>query len=449
MSCIATCKQQCMCFSLLVNSRLISLRSPFVSSSLGVIKSNIVSIRTTWRWGKMKAESVLEGFDETKIDGNITILKPCGSYIGAQDGDGDQLKAPAVTTDENVDDGEVNEEAFCQFEDELSNGNVDVEHSITITLDGTDMYKSTAVRLICNDVGIKKSGDRLRRVQGMSTFVGSKQRTANVDDNIIIVRDPVATLCSLGGVRKLVVLFVDKLIDGKKRRASFDRRDDIEAVLLGRPIPLKCNASALEVKIGERSTSSEIRCSVKMTASVNLSVNNEMYSFSLEDLEDIFDALVRKADDLKVKLPSTNVEYFKEDTRLLSVSTKNDKDDIFECITCQKKIKKQKMREHVGGHILREEIDCYRCGYCGGNSSCSINLKKTSHQTLIPESNCPYKMKFSLASASKSTVTGPCTNRPVLCSICKVVYWSYSYKKHYEDKHSDYTCPITVTDAEF
>ena len=96
---------------------------------------------------------------------------------------------------------------------------------------------------------------------------------------------------------------------------------------------MKCNASALEVKIGERSMSSEIRCSVKMTASVNLSVNNEMYTFSLEDLENIFDALGRKADDLKVKLPSTNVEYFKEDTRLLSVSTKNDKDDIFECIT--------------------------------------------------------------------------------------------------------------------
>ena len=176
-----------------------------------------VSIRTAWRWGKMKAESVLQGFDEPKIDGNITILKPCGSYIGVQEGDGDQLKAPAVTTDDNVDDGEVNEEAFSPFEDELSNGNVDVEHSMTITLDGTDMYKSTAVRLICNGVGIKKSGDRLRRVQGMSKFVCSKQRTANEDDKIITVRDPVATPCSLGGVRKLVVLFVDKLIDGEKK----------------------------------------------------------------------------------------------------------------------------------------------------------------------------------------------------------------------------------------
>ena len=29
----------------------------------------------------------------------------------------DQLKAPAVTTDDNVDDGDVNEEAFSPFED--------------------------------------------------------------------------------------------------------------------------------------------------------------------------------------------------------------------------------------------------------------------------------------------------------------------------------------------
>ena len=66
-------------------------------------------------------------------------------------------------------------------------------------MDGTEVYKSTAVRLISSGVGIKKSGDRLRRVQGISKFVGSKQNPVEDDDNIITVRDPVATLCSLGG----------------------------------------------------------------------------------------------------------------------------------------------------------------------------------------------------------------------------------------------------------
>ena len=72
-----------------------------------------------------------------------------------------------------MDDAAINEEAFSQLEDELDNGNVDTRHPITINMDGTEMYKST-VRLISSGFGINKSGDRLRRVQGMSKFVGSK-----------------------------------------------------------------------------------------------------------------------------------------------------------------------------------------------------------------------------------------------------------------------------------
>ena len=39
------------------------------------------------------------------------------------------------------------------------------------------------------------------------------------------------------------------------------------------------------------------------------------------ELEEMFDALVVKANDEKVKLPSTNIEYYKGETRILSVST--------------------------------------------------------------------------------------------------------------------------------
>ena len=63
--------------------------------------------------------------------------------------------------------------------------------------------------------------------------------------------------------------------------------------------------------------------------------------FSMGELEEMFDALVAKANDEKVKLPSTNMEYYKGDTRILSVSTKkSDTDDVFECLTCLNKIRK-------------------------------------------------------------------------------------------------------------
>ena len=65
-----------------------------------------------------------------------------------------------------------------------------------------------------------------------------------------------------------------------------------EAFLLGRPLPLVCNGSSLEDKIGEKSTSAEITCSVKISAPANVNINNERYEFSMGELEEMFDDLV-------------------------------------------------------------------------------------------------------------------------------------------------------------
>ena len=85
-------------------------------------------------------------------------------------------------------------------------------------------------------------------------------------------------------------------------------------------------------------------------------------------------------------------------------------------------------------------------------NECSIDLVRGSGRgktvTLIPGSNCAYQIKFSLKSAEKATKNGPCTNRPITCDRCKTVQWSYNLPKHYQDKHSDYPIPTTVTDAE-
>ena len=88
-------------------------------------------------------------------------------------------------------------------------------------------------------------------------------------------------------------------------------------------------------------------------------------------------------------------------------------------------------------------------GFAGeSGSDCSISLRKTTHNTNVPDSNCTAFKKFSLASAQKSTDNTPCTNRPVACQICKVVYWSYALGKHYEQKHPDSLCPNMITEAE-
>ena len=106
------------------------------------------------------------------------------------------------------------------------------------------------------------------------------------------------------------------------------------------------------------------------------------------------------------------------------------------------------MRLHVGKHLLQGTIDIFSCGFCGQLGEHKISLKKTTHQILIPQSNCPYFMKFSLASAAKQTTRKSFTNRPLACEVCGEVYWSYSLQKHYSLSHEGFTCPLEVTETE-
>ena len=90
------------------------------------------------------------------------------------------------------------------------------------------------------------------------------------------------------------------------------------------------------------------------------------------------------------------------------------------------------------------------CGLCGlGN--CSIDLARGSGRgkttSYIPSSNCEYSSKFSIKSAETPTKSGPCSDRPVSSHICNI-QWSYNIPKHYQDKHSNRSIPLTMTDTE-
>ena len=113
-----------------------------------------------------------------------------------------------------------------------------------------------------------------------------------------------------------------------------------------------------------------------------------------------------------------------------------------ECKICKKKVDMIKMRQHIGAHFVKGEVQ-NMCGFCG-LTSCDINIAcgsgrgKTASE--IPTSTCEYYEKFSIKSAAKVSKTSPCTNRPVGCPLCKPkrTLWSYNMYKHYEDNHSDY-----------
>ena len=75
----------------------------------------------------------LKDFNEEDITDNITMLKPHRVYIGVQNVDEDE---EPVLSENGLHDAQIN----TQFEDELENGNIETEHPITITIDGTEMY---------------------------------------------------------------------------------------------------------------------------------------------------------------------------------------------------------------------------------------------------------------------------------------------------------------------
>ena len=67
---------------------------------------------------------------------------------------------------------------------------------------------------------------------------------------------------------------------------------------------------------------------------------------------------------------------------------------------------------------------------------------------LVPDGNCEYLSKFSIKSVERSTKSGPCTNRPVSCRICKTVLWSYNLPIHYRVKHGDHPIPTRIRQEE-
>lgn len=112
-----------------------------------------------------------------------------------------------------------------------------------------------------------------------------------------------------------------------------------------------------------------------------------------------------------------------------------------------------KMRDHVAGHLIRNEIESNpnTCGYCG-QSDCEISIKITSgkgkNATYGPASDCEYFRKFNLKSSIRPTKSSPSTNRPIECHLCKKIFWSYNMKSHFSRDHSNEEAPELISDFE-
>ena len=100
-----------------------------------------------------------------------------------------------------------------------------------------------------------------------------------------------------------------------------------------------------------------------------------------------------------------------------------------------------------------------RCGLCGVRASagqkllvsspglCGVSLAKTSKGKPAQSVNqCQLLgvLDYSMDPAATCRVSTPCTNRPMKCSKCEVVIYSYSMRQHLADQHPTAMIPEDV-----
>ncbi|KAJ7265315.1 hypothetical protein C8J57DRAFT_1036595, partial [Mycena rebaudengoi] len=127
---------------------------------------------------------------------------------------------------------------------------------------------------------------------------------------------------------------------------------------------------------------------------------------------------------------------------------------IVHCLICGEKQAINKMREHVGTHILLSQWDIIveepllkpvgvdQCGFCGLDG-CITQLTISKEGKHSVKSSCQYhynKMQYKAAKASSNR--SPCTNIPLHCAMCpKAVtgiqrtFWKYNASYHLASEH--------------
>ena len=129
-----------------------------------------------------------------------------------------------------------------------------------------------------------------------------------------------------------------------------------------------------------------------------------------------------------------------------------DLDGHVDCPRCGPSVKldwkhMQRILEHMGAHILHDPTLNASEEYCGlclrVLPACQIYLTKgrgASGRLSVnrDKSNCPNLVRFNYKSAAQSTASSPCSNVPIICSLCpagSLAVWTYSLHSHYRARH--------------
>ena len=385
-------------------------------------------ISSLWESGHMKARSDALEYGLVKSSETVqslsmlgsTLKKPRGKLIGVHEVDPDEsLLDSSPSTDEDS----VEPEESIPLSDLM-------EKSATIEIDGKNIYKASVINSMFSSNGLSK--DRLKRVQGLTS--GSPGQSIGLSDEqsqqTIFIGDPllvhfdnkpnVANIhkISLGNQPKKFL----KIEEMKKPNLSFEVR------------LLKLVENDGNRLFWDGSTVGNV---INVTGDKCVVIKPSICPNPPDSLSHFY---YNKQFLLDIGIEFTMSENQSSQSRNDSCSSvKKNK-----CKVCSKMITCDKMRGHVGYHILNGEIDSNVCGFCS-MQTCSNKLKQSSKTKSAKyyqiESSCPYF--YSYGRKPKYSNRQKCSNYLARCEVtnCNADIWKYAMANHYHECHRELVVP--------
>ena len=397
-----------------------------------------VDIRALWECGHMKARakaleigliSSNESIDTLVLLGR-TLKKPLGKLIGVTEVEPD-TSVEVEKEVESVDEEDSADSENLPFADLIGG-----DKCPTIDVDGKNIYKATVVNQLFSKHKLSK--DRLRRVQGLTS--GTPGDAKQVDENnLIFIGDPLVIYEQHPTIANITNI---KLAKQTKKFVTVDELESKNLFFHVQPLDLTEHDSnyywngsfAGNIKI----ISADKCVVIKPTISANPPKGMTNFCYDKQLLLDIGVqlSLSTSSSTSVVSLtsrskPKSNAEVFK----------------MHKCRICQKAIRNDKMRGHIGFHILSGTVKSDVCGFCG-LPSCINNFVNRSKVQI--DSHCdyfyPYKKRPAYSKREK------CTNHLAKCEAkdCGAAIWKYNMEEHYKIKHGLLDVPqeFVVTDDE-
>ncbi|KAG8738652.1 hypothetical protein FRC11_001225, partial [Ceratobasidium sp. 423] len=364
------------------------------------------------------------------------------------------------------------------------------------------VHLESATRLILGTESTEKSSDRLRRVYGLTRYPSLNTQSDSILGDICLIGQPILGLIRVDNVVALAAVRVTSIQIGSApspiESISINHLNRPDVTMTGQILSLdfdggvwywnQCYVMSGSPKGKQTDATNNkpllIRFHAQTIELVNPTILERhgqlVWSFEHQELMAAIELLWSKSSeslqDIPVQPKLANFPYYWQTAAGLQMLMHHDATEAIErmpaekcgmCYLCGNMVPiKQCMRIHVAKHILAKqlgtkdllldgnEVSYAPCGFCGrsGFSECRVTLKMNKKSTSI-KSGCPFFDKFSYKPVETSTISSPCTNRPMRCGYpqCSNIdpVWSYNMRDHILASHGQAAYNRTVDEGQF